>query len=144
MLPVVYGENMFDDFLENGFFGSHNPLFGKNGRNLMKTDIRETDDAKAYRLAIDLPGFKKDEISIDLSNGYLTIQAAKGLDKDEEDKKGRYIRRERYAGSMSRSFYVGDVKPEEVSAKFENGILTLDVPKAGQKKLPENNRICIE
>lgn len=144
MLPVVYGESMFDDLFDNSFFGSHNPLFGKNSRNLMKTDIRETDDAKAYRLAVDLPGFKKDEISIDLSNGYLTIQAAKGLDKDEEDKKGRYIRRERYAGSMSRSFYVGDVKPEEVSAKFENGILTLDVPKAGQKKLPENNRICIE
>ena len=91
MLPVVYGENMFDDFLENGFFGSHNPLFGKNGRNLMKTDIRETDDAKAYRLAIDLPGFKKDEISLDLKDGYLTISAEKGLDKDEEDKKGRYI-----------------------------------------------------
>ena len=85
MLPVVYGENMFDDFLENGFFGSHNPLFGKNGRNLMKTDIRETDDAKAYRLAIDLPGFKKDEISLDLKDGYLTISAEKGLDKDEED-----------------------------------------------------------
>ena len=82
MLPVVYGENMFDDFLENGFFGSHNPLFGKNGRNLMKTDIRETDDAKAYRLAIDLPGFKKDEISLDLKDGYLTISAEKGLDKD--------------------------------------------------------------
>ena len=108
----------------------------------MKTDIREKENS--YELAVDLPGFKKDEISIDLSNGYLTIEAAKGLDKDEEDKKGRYIRRERYTGSMSRSFYVGDVKPEEVSAKFENGILTLDVPKAGQKKLPENNRICIE
>ena len=79
-----------------------------------------------------------------MSNGYLTIEAAKGLDKDEEDKKGRYIRRERYAGSMSRSFYVGDVKPEEVFAKFEDGILKLDVPKAGQRKLPENNRICIE
>ena len=145
MVPSIYGENMFDEFFDNnGFFGSHSPLFGKNSRNLMKTDIRETDDAKAYRFAVELPGFKKDEISIDLSNGYLTIQAAKGLDKDEEDKKGRYIRRERYAGSMSRSFYVGDVKPEEVSAKFENGILTLDVPKAGQKKLPENNRICIE
>ena len=145
MVPSIYGENMFDEFFDNnGFFGSHSPLFGKNSKNLMKTDIRETDDAKAYRFAVELPGFKKDEISIDLSNGYLTIQAAKGLDKDEEDKKGRYIRRERYAGSMSRSFYVGDVKPEEVSAKFENGILTLDVPKAGQKKLPENNRICIE
>ena len=86
MLPVVYGENMFDDLFDNGFFGSHNPLFGKNARNLMKTDIRETDDAKAYRLAVDLPGFKKDEISLDLRDGYLTISAEKGLDKDEESK----------------------------------------------------------
>lgn len=145
MLPSIFGENLFDDFFDDGFlnaFGGRNPLFGKHAKNMMKTDVRETDST--YEIDVDLPGFKKDEISIDLSNGYLTIQAAKGLDKDEEDKKGRYIRRERYAGSMSRSFYVGDVKPEEVSAKFENGILTLDVPKAGQKKLPENNRICIE
>ncbi|OLA37243.1 MAG: heat-shock protein Hsp20 [Firmicutes bacterium CAG:110_56_8] len=135
MLPSIFGEDLFDDFF-NDPFGMMNvsegrsPLYGKHAKNLMKTDIREKEDG--YELAVDLPGFKKDEISIDLSNGYLTIQAAKGLDKDEEDKKGRYIRRERY------------VKPEEVSAKFENGILTLDVPKAGQKKLPENNRICIE
>ena len=134
MLPSIFGEDLFDDFF-NDPFGMMNasegrsPLYGKHAKNLMKTDIREKEDG--YELAVDLPGFKKD-------------QAAKGLDKDEEDKKGRYIRRERYAGSMSRSFYVGDVKPEEVSAKFENGILTLDVPKAGQKKLPENNRICIE
>ena len=147
MLPSIFGENLFDDFF-NDPFGMMNvsegrdPLYGKHAKNLMKTDIREKENS--YELAVDLPGFKKDEINIDLSNGYLTIEAAKGLDKDEEDKKGRYIRRERYSGSMSRSFYVGDVKPEEVSAKFENGILTLDVPKAGQKKLPENNRICIE
>ena len=129
MLPVVYGENMFDDFLENGFFGSHNPLFGKNGRNLMKTDIRETDDAKAYRLAIDLPGFKKDEIS---------------LDKDEEDKKGRILRQERYAGSCSRSFYVGDVKPEDIKAKYESGVLTVLVPKEDIKKSPVSTAITIE
>ena len=127
---------------EQDFWGKKNPLYGKHAKNMMKTDIREHD--AGYEVDIDLPGFKKDEISIELEKGYLTVSAAKGLDKDEEDKKGRYIRRERYAGSMSRSFYVGDVKPEEVSAKFENGILTLDVPKAGQKKLPENNRICIE
>jgi len=147
MLPSIFGENLFDDFFNDPFgmmnvSEGHNPLYGKHAKNLMKTDIREKENS--YELSVDLPGFKKDEISIDLSNGYLTIEAAKGLDKDEEDKKGRYIRRERYSGSMSRSFYVGDVKPEEVSAKFENGILTLDVPKAGQKKLPENNRICIE
>ena len=144
MLPVVYGENMFDDFLENGFFGSHNPLFGKNGRNLMKTDIRETDDAKAYRLAIDLPGFKKDEISLDLKDGYLTISAEKGLDKDEEDKKGRILRQERYAGSCSRSFYVGDVKPEDIKAKYESGVLTVLVPKEDIKKSPVSTAITIE
>ena len=129
----------FDDSF---FTSKKNPLYGKNASRVMKTDIKENEGS--YELDIDLPGFKKDEITAELKDGYLTVSAAKGLDKDEEDKKGRYIRRERYAGSMSRSFYVGDVKPEEVSAKFENGILTLDVPKAGQKKLPENNRICIE
>ena len=143
MLPVVYGENMFDDFLENGFFGSHNPLFGKNGRNLMKTDIRETDDAKAYRLAIDLPGFKKDEIQLELNNGYLTITAEKGLDK--ENKKGRMLRQERYAGVMQRSFYVGEhVTEENVKASYESGVLHLLVPKQEAPKLPEKKTIQIE
>ena len=147
MLPSIFGENLFDEFFADPFGltrGSEvsDHLYGKNAKNLMKTDIREKDNS--YELDIDLPGFKKDELNIDLSNGYLTIQASKGLDKDEQDKDGRYIRRERYAGSMSRSFYVGDVKPEEVSAKFEDGILRLDLPKAGQRRLPENNRICIE
>ena len=144
MLPVVYGENMFDDFFENGFFGSHNPLFGKNGRNLMKTDIRETDDAKAYRLAIDLPGFKKDEISLDLKDGYLTISAEKGLDKDEEDKKGRILRQERYAGACSRSFYVGDVKAEDVKAKYESGVLTVLIPKKEPKKIVSGTSVIVE
>ena len=144
-MPSIFGESLFDDMFpfDDSFFTSKkNPLYGKNASRVMKTDIKENEGS--YELDIDLPGFKKDEITAELKDGYLTVSAAKGLDKDEEDKKGRYIRRERYAGSMSRSFYVGDVKPEEVSAKFENGILTLDVPKAGQKKLPENNRICIE
>lgn len=147
MLPVVYGENMFDDLFNNSFFGSHNPLFGRNARNLMKTDIRETDDAKAYRLAVDLPGFKKDEISLDLRDGYLTISAEKGLDKDEKDeesKKGRVLRQERYTGSCSRSFYVGDVKPEEIRAKYEAGVLTVLVPKEDVKKSPVGTAIVIE
>ena len=147
MLPVVYGENMFDDLFNNSFFGSHNPLFGRNARNLMKTDIRETDDAKAYRLAVDLPGFKKDEISLDLRDGYLTISAEKGLDKDEKDeesKKGRVLRQERYTGSCSRSFYVGDVKPEEIKAKYESGVLTALVPKEDVKKSPVGTAIVIE
>ena len=144
MVPSIYGENMFDDFFDNSFFGGHSPLFGKHERNLMKTDIHETDDAKAYRFAVELPGFQKDEIHVDVKDGYLTVSAQKGLDKDEEDKKGKYIRQERYAGACSRSFYVGeDVEPSEISGKFEDGILKLSIPKA-EKKLPKSSSITIE
>ena len=75
MVPSIYGENMFDDFFDGSFFGGHSPLFGKHARNLMKTDIRETDDAKAYRFAVELPGFEKDEIHVDVQDGYLTVSA---------------------------------------------------------------------
>ena len=139
MLPSIFGENLFDEMFDEAFdmvpsFNRHNPLYGKHGKNLMKTDVRETDES--YELDIDLPGFKKDEISAQVANGYLTISAQKGLDKDEKDKKGKYIRKERYAGSMSRSFYVGDnMKQEDIKAKFENGVLTLQVPK--KEEIPE-------
>ena len=144
MVPSIYGENMFDDFFGSSFFGGHDPLFGKHARNLMKTDIHETDNAKAYRFAVELPGFKKDEISLDVKNGYLNISAAKGLDKDEEEKKGRVLRQERYAGACSRSFYIGDVKPEDVKAKYESGVLTVIVPKEDAKKLASGSAIVIE
>ncbi len=144
MVPSIYGENMFDDFFGSSFFGGHDPLFGKHARNLMKTDIHETDDAKAYRFAVELPGFKKDEISLDVKNGYLNISAAKGLDKEEEEKKGRVLRQERYAGACSRSFYIGDVKPEDVKAKYESGVLTVIVPKEDAKKLASGSAIAIE
>ena len=152
MLPSIFGENLFDEFF-NDFRDfdrefermnreTNRALYGRKARNLMKTDVRETDDG--YELDVDLPGFKKDEVDVKLSDGYLTISAAKGLDKDEKDKKGNYIRRERYAGAMQRSFYVGDIKGEDLRAKFENGILSLTVPKADVKKLPEHNTIAIE
>lgn len=144
MLPSIYGENMLDDFFGTSFFGGHDPLFGKHGRNLMKTDIRETDDAKGYRFAVDLPGFEKDEIHVDVKDGYLTVSAEKGLDKDEEDKKDRILRQERYAGACSRSFYVGDVKPEDVKAKYEHGVLTILVPKHDSKKLTSSSKVTIE
>ena len=144
MLPSIYGENMLDDFFGTSFFGGHDPLFGKHGRNLMKTDIRETVDAKGYRFAVDLPGFEKDEIHVDVKDGYLTVSAEKGLDKDEEDKKGRILRQERYAGACSRSFYVGDVKPEDVKAKYEHGVLTILVPKHDSKKLTSSSKVTIE
>ena len=147
MLPSIFGENLFDDFF-NDPFGmmnipeGRNPLYGKHAKNLMKTDIKEKDNS--YELAIDLPGFKKDEISVDLKNGYLTIGATKGLDKDEKDKNGKYIRRERYAGVCSRSFYVGNVvRPEDVTAKYEDGILKLSVPKSVKRELPETTSVSI-
>lgn len=101
MLPSIFSENLFDDFFGKDLLESRSALYGKHGKNLMKTDVQEKDDC--YLLEVDLPGFKKDEISVDVENGYLTISAAKGLDKEKKDKKGRYIRQERYAGSLSLS-----------------------------------------
>ncbi|MCI5927641.1 MAG: Hsp20/alpha crystallin family protein [Pseudoflavonifractor capillosus] len=146
MLPSIFGENLFDDFFDDNFgmypmWNGRNPLYGKHAKNLMKTDVRETEDT--YEVDVDLPGFKKDELSVELKDGYLTISAAKGLDKDEQDKKGKYIRQERYAGACSRSFYVGDVKPEEVSAKYEDGILKLTMPKQVKREQPKNSSIAI-
>ena len=147
MLPMIFGENLFDDLFNDTFerslWNTDKTLYGKNAGRIMKTDVHETEDS--YELDVDLPGFKKDEVSVELKNGCLTIQAAKGLDKDESDQQGRYIRQERYAGSCSRSFYVGeDVEPGEVSAKFEDGILRLSIPKVEQKKLPKTTSIAIE
>ncbi len=147
MLPSIFGENLFDDFFADPFGlmsanRTDEALYGKHARNMMKTDVRELDGS--YELDIDLPGFKKDEISVDLKNGYLTIGATKGVDKDEKDKNGKYIRRERYAGVCSRSFYVGNVvRPEDISAKYEDGILKLSVPKAVKKELPETTSVEI-
>ena len=146
MMPSIFGENLFDDDwfdFDRDFWGRKNPLYGKNAKNIMKTDIREHDTG--YELDVDLPGFKKDEINIELENGYLTISAAKGLDKDEQDKKGKYIRKERYAGAMQRSFYVGDaVTEEDVKAKFEDGILKLSIPKKDAKEVETKKTIAIE
>ncbi|MBM6751650.1 Hsp20/alpha crystallin family protein [Mediterraneibacter glycyrrhizinilyticus] len=146
LMPSIFGENLFDDDwfdFDRNFWGRKNPLYGKNAKNIMKTDIREHDTG--YELDVDLPGFKKDEINIELENGYLTISAAKGLDKDEQDKKGKYIRKERYAGAMQRSFYVGDaVTEEDVKAKFEDGILKLSIPKKDAKEVETKKTIAIE
>ena len=147
MLPTIFGENLFDDFMddafERNFFGGRNPLYGKHCKNLMKTDVKETETG--YELDIDLPGFKKDEISAHLEDGYLTVSAAKGVDKDEKDNEGRYIRRERYSGSMTRSFYVGNaVTEEDIKAKYEDGILSLSIPKKDPKAVEAKKYIAIE
>ena len=148
MLPAIFGESLFDDFFADPFGmmpagRRSDPLYGKHAQNLMKTDVREKDNA--YELDVDLPGFKKDEITVDLNDGYLTIGASKGLDKDQSDENGKYIRRERYAGVCSRSFYVGEnVRPEEIGAKYEDGILKLSVPKTERRELPASTSIFIE
>ncbi len=147
LMPSVFGENLFDDFMnfpfEDEFFGKRNPLYGKRAQNIMKTDVRETE--KGYELDIDLPGYKKDEIQIQLKDGTLTVAAEKALNKDEKDEKGNYIRRERYSGSMKRSFYVGNaVSSEDVHAKFEDGILRLSIPKKDPKAVEEKHCIAIE
>ncbi|HIS32608.1 MAG TPA: Hsp20/alpha crystallin family protein [Candidatus Limivivens intestinipullorum] len=151
LMPSIFGESLFDDWMdsfdkdfERDFWGGKNPLYGRHAKNLMKTDVKETDNT--YEVDIDLPGFKKDEVTASLNNGYLTISAAKGLDKDKKDENGKYIRRERYAGSMSRSFYVGeDITESDVHAKFEDGILKLTLPKKeSAKAVEEKGRIAIE
>ena len=151
MMPSIFGENLFDDFFDFPFFDDkeqkklERKLYGHRGKNLMKTDIKETDSG--YELEMDLPGFTKDEIKVALENGYLTISAAKGLDKDEKEKDtGKYIRRERYAGACQRSFYVGeDVTQEDIKGEFKHGILKLSIPKKEAKEaIPENKYITIE
>ena len=147
MLPSIFGESLLDDWFdfpsERDFFGSHNPVFGKHAKNLMRTDIRETDTS--YELDVDLPGFKKEDIKAQVENGYLTISAAKGVEKKEDDKKGQYIRQERSSGACSRSFYVGDnVTEQDITAKFEDGILKLSIPKKDQQQVETKKYIAIE
>ena len=151
LAPSIFEENFIDDLF--GFpmkefddmeRNMERKLYGRKASRMMKTDIREKDDK--YEVSIDLPGFKKEEITVELDNGYLTINAAKGLDRDENNKKSKLIRQERYAGSMTRSFYVGDsIEKEDVEATYRHGVLTLTVPeKVAENKIPEKNLIAIE
>uniref|UniRef100_UPI0040267CE4 Hsp20/alpha crystallin family protein n=1 Tax=Lachnospira sp. TaxID=2049031 RepID=UPI0040267CE4 len=143
LMPSIFGENLFnDDWMDFGFPEVDKALYGKHASHEMKTDVKETDSG--YEVDIDLPGFKKDEINVQLDNGYLSISAAKGLDKEEKNKEGKYIRKERYAGAMSRSFYVGDaLTQEDIKAKYESGILRLSIPKKEAKQVVATTRIAI-
>ena len=142
LMPSIFNTNLFDDFFDFPFYDdkAEKKLYGHHAANLMKTDIQEHDDG--YTLEMDLPGFKKDEIKVELNNGHMTISAAKGLDEDEKDKKsGKYIRRERYTGSCQRSFYVGeDVTEEDIKAEFKHGILKLFIPKKEAKPAVEQKK----
>lgn len=156
LMPSIFGENLFDDFFD-GFFdfpafddkamrNAQRKLYGRHGADMMKTDVQEHDDH--YEVDIDLPGFKKEELSLELKDGYLVISAAKELNREEEEKKtGRFVRQERYAGSMSRSFYVGEeIKQEDIHAKYESGVLRLSIPKVEEKKpeIEQQKYIAIE
>ena len=147
-MPSIFGEDLMDRWfndMDHEFARMEKPLYGRNAKNLMKTDVRERDDG--YEVDIELPGFHKDEVQLSLENGYLNIVAAKGLDKDEKDKKtGKLIRQERYAGNLSRSFYVGeDITEDDITAKLEHGVLSLQIPKKEAKpQLPEKKYIAIE
>ena len=145
LMPSIFVENLFDEMMsfpwEQEFFGRRD--YGKNEKNLMKTDVKETDST--YELDIDLPGFKKEDVKVALENGYLTISAAKGMNKDEKNEDGKYIRRERYSGSCTRSFYVGDaVKESDIHAKFEDGTLKLSVAKKDPAVEEKKGYIAIE
>ena len=146
LMPSIFGESMFDDWFDDfdrQMQHMDRRLYGRNAKREMKTDVREKEDG--YEIDMDLPGFKKDQVELSLENGYLTVTANKGFDKDEKDDKGRMIRQERYAGSMQRSFYVGDnMTEEDVKARFEDGVLHLNLPKKDAKKVPEKKTICIE
>ena len=147
LTPRIYTENLFDDWFEDFPFRSlanvDRKFYGKHASREMLTDVREHEDH--YEVEIELPGFKKEEIQIELQNGYLSITASKGLDETDENKKGKVVRQERYAGVLQRSYYVGEqLTHEDIKAKYENGVLTLTIPKKEEKKEPENNTIMIE
>ncbi|MDY6305376.1 MAG: Hsp20/alpha crystallin family protein [Oribacterium sp.] len=153
-MPSIFGENLMDDVvddfseldhaLDDEFFGKRNPLFAKHANRLMRTDVKETD--QDYRLTVDLPGFKKNEVNLLLDNGYLTIRANKKLDKDEKNKLGKLIRQERYAGTMQRSWYVGDeVTEDDIKADFKDGLLNISIAKKQPtKQLEDHKYITIE
>ena len=153
-MPAVFHENLFDDLfdpfwndgaLERAMNREERETFGKRGANMMKTDVKQTENG--YDVAVDLPGCKKEDVQMELNDGYLTIQAVRNHSNDEKDEKGHYIRRETFSGTCARSFYVGDaVKKEDIHAKFEDGILHIQLPVPQQQKaLPANpNLIEIE
>ena len=145
MLPTVWSNHLMDDLFDRTFgmmpWPDERELYGKNARNIMKTDVHELENS--YEMNVDLPGFKKENIHVDLKEGYLTVRAEKGLEKEEKKEK-KVIRSERYVGSMSRSFYVGEIEPESIKCKYEDGVLTLEFPKENQPKLPESHSITIE
>ena len=143
MMPSIFGEDLLNDWMDFSLPDIDKKLYGKRANQIMKTDVKETDTG--YEVDIDLPGFKKEDVKAELHDGYLTISAAKNVNQDEKKEDGKYIRKERFSGNMSRSFYVGEnITQEDIHAKYEDGILRLTVPKKEEKKVEQKNYINIE
>lgn len=139
LMPSIFGENLFDDFMDDFMMNRG----ARSVQNVMKTDIKETDDS--YELKIEMPGYRKEDVKAQLKDGYLTISAETDNSSEEKNEEGKYIRRERYTGAVSRSFFVGkDLTEEDIKARFENGILHIALPKEAPKKIEENKYITIE
>jgi HSP20 family molecular chaperone IbpA len=154
LMPSLFYDDfdIFDDvfrgpwFDDRSFKNTEKKLYGHNAKNMMSTDIKEKDDS--YEMIVDLPGISKDDVTVELDNGYLTITATKGMEKntssDDTSSEGKYIRKERYSGNIQRSFYVGEnLKQEDIKAAFKDGILSLDIPKVDQQKVAANKYIAI-
>ncbi len=145
MMPSIFGEDLFDTFFDDfGWPSRREPRPAVAPSHIMRTDVKETETG--YEIDIDLPGYKKEDVQAELKNGYLTITAKSDSSNDQKDSNGKYIRRERYAGTCSRRFYVGDgIEQTDIKAKFENGILKISVPKKEAKPAVEENKyITIE
>ena len=148
LMPSIFRDNLFDDWMDDfswmrDFGNVDRKLYGKHAGREMLTDVRDHEDH--YEVEIDLPGFKKDQIQVELHDGTLTITAQKGLEQNDKNSEGKYVRQERYSGMMSRSFYVGEnMTEEDIKAKFEDGVLKLNIPKKEENKLPEKKTIMIE
>lgn len=146
-LPSIFGDNLMDDFFgdfDRSLFRNLRPAVRTERTNLMRTDIKETETG--FDLDVELPGYKKEDLTLELNGGYLNISAEKNTENEEKNTDGRIIRRERYSGSMKRSFYVGDeITEEDIKARFEDGILKLHVPKkVVEEQIPEKKTIAIE
>ena len=139
LVPSIFGEDLFDTFFDD----FKRPARSNTNINVMRTDIKETD--AGFELDIDLPGYKKEDVQAELKDGYLTISAKTNTTREEKDENGKYIRKERYYGSCSRSFYVGEqLEQEDIKASFKHGILTLNIPKKDAKAVQSKNYITIE
>lgn len=143
MIPSIFGESLLDEFTRSPFDQVFGRGFDNSGKGIMKTDIKEHDNK--YELTMELPGYKKEDVSAQLEDGYLTISASRNTDNSQKDEKGNYIRQERYYGSCSRSFYIGEnLKEEDIKARFENGVLHLEFPKVNQQAVEQKKYISIE